>query len=132
MIERTRPIIAPIANLLATSPRQAASSPSHHASRPAPWVIAAAPLAGATLWLTATAASFLYWSVTGSTAPLDWCRSGAGLLATAALTITALVTATLLPWMKQRRPRNARVTQPAPAETVPSGWRLDEGQFTTS
>jgi hypothetical protein len=50
----------------------------------------------AALWIAATGASFLYWSVTGRQEPLDWCRSGGALTGAAALAALAALAASLL------------------------------------
>src|SRR5258708_2939763 len=54
------------------------------------WLVCAAPFSVAALWVAATGASFLFWSITGRRELLDGCRSGGVLTVMAAL--VALVT----------------------------------------
>jgi len=97
------------------------------------WLLAIAPLSCAALWAAATGASFLFWSVTGSDGPLDWCRSGGGLIGAGALTGVMLLAGTV-----GRRWQTHRTRQdcPSPAEPLSSasqstgGWRFEEGRFT--
>jgi hypothetical protein len=60
------------------------------------WLVCAAPFSVAAVWIAATGASFLVWSITGRRELLDWCRSGGILTASAALAALAALVASLL------------------------------------
>jgi hypothetical protein len=59
------------------------------------WLVCAAPFTVAAVWIAATGASFLFWSATGRREPLDWCRSGGVLTASATLAALSALTASL-------------------------------------
>ena len=60
------------------------------------WLVCAAPFSVAALWIAATGASFLFWSITGRREPLDWCRSGNVLTVGATLAALGTLVASLL------------------------------------
>lgn len=91
--------------------------------------IAAAPFMSAALWATAMGAAFLVWAITGDRAPLDWLRSGSGLIASAAVIAAALLVASLTERLPARRPAPKRRVAPAIETRSFSGWHLDEGRF---
>jgi hypothetical protein len=97
-------------------------------------IIAAAPFAVAALWAAATGASVLFWAVSGSLRPLDWCRSG-GVLVGVAVLILLTSTASLVntTWRRARwssRRRHSALSRPTAPPPV-SGWRFEEGRFTS-
>jgi hypothetical protein len=97
-------------------------------------IIAAAPFAVAALWAAATGASVLFWAVSGSLRPLDWCRSG-GVLVGVAVLILLTGTASLVNTTRRRarwspRRRHPALSRPTPPPPV-SGWRFEEGRFTS-
>lgn len=57
------------------------------------WILAAAPFAVVVLWAALTAASLLFFAVTGHRALMDACRSGSVLIGAAVLTALSLVAA---------------------------------------
>src|SRR3954451_11639622 len=98
MLEPTwNPIAMPGARLMGGQPSRRLNRRSANADAPnREWWVCAAPFSVAALWIAATGASFLYWSVTGRQEPLDWCRSGGALTGAAALAALAALAASLL------------------------------------
>jgi hypothetical protein len=93
------------------------------------WV-AAAPFACAALWAAGTGAALLVGMATGWQAPLDWLRSGHGLIAATALTAAAVLLAALIESVPRRVERRARRRPSSPREPgAVSGWLLEEGRF---
>ena len=92
--------------------------------------VAAVPFAGAALWAAATGVASLVGLATGWLAPLDWLRSGYGLIAAAALTAAAVLLASFIEGMPARVVRLARRRHPLNGEVRPiPGWLLEEGRF---
>jgi hypothetical protein len=94
------------------------------------WV-AAVPFMCAALWAAATGAALLVWMATGWQAPLDWLRSGSGLIAVTALMAAGVLWASLVNGMPARiNPLARQHRQSADGEgRAVSGWLLEEGRF---
>jgi hypothetical protein len=124
------PISSPL--ILPRQPADRAASVPAVPPSQSDWLLAIAPLSCAALWAAATGASFLFWSVTGSQGPLDWCRSGGGLIGTGALTGVMLLVATV---GRMRQAGQTRLGRPSPGEpssnaALLAGWSFEEGGFT--
>jgi hypothetical protein len=108
-------------------------APAAEASKPQPdWLLAVAPLSCTAVWVAATSASFLFWMITGSQGPLNWCRSGGGLIGAGALAGVTLLVATVRLRAQTGRVRVIRrsPSEPAASAALPGGWRFEEGGFT--